>query len=213
MKVSLRTIVSWALLLVFPGVCFAAESSALAQGFGEVQVNGTRMARTTTVFSGDKLSTGQGSVSLSAPGLTAVIAQNSRVEYARNGLNLLEGTAVVTSQPGQVSSACSASVEAVDKNSKYTIRRQGTGIVVTAQSGRVRVRNGGDNQVINAGQSITLPGDCAVAGAQPQQGGISAPSPGVTFITVAVGVIASILPVFVIIGMTQNDRPASPFAP
>jgi hypothetical protein len=124
---------------------------------GLAALNGTAMAGTTTVFSGDLLETGANSqLTINTRGSTILIGANSRLRYFGDSIDLVSGsTQVNTSQNLQVQTE-TIKIEPNITFAKFRVDRAPRTVVIAALEKDVRVDNNGESAVVPQGTTVTL---------------------------------------------------------
>lgn len=146
------------MLLLFPASVLLAETqAAMVMVSGMAALNGTAMAGTTTVFSGDLLETGANSqLTINTKGSTILIGANSRVHYFGDSIDLDSGsTQVNTSQKLQVQTE-TIKIEPNSTSAKFRVDRAPRTVVIAALEKEVRVDNNGESTVVPPGTTVTL---------------------------------------------------------
>lgn len=146
------------MLLLFPASTLLAETqAAMVMVSGVAALNGTAMAGTTTVFSGDLLETGANSqLTISTKGSTILIGANSRLHYFGNSIDLDSGsTQVNTSQKLQVQTE-TIKIEPNGASAKFRVDRASRTVVIAALEKEVLIDNNGDSRVVPQGTTVTL---------------------------------------------------------
>jgi len=146
------------MLLLFPASTLMAETqAAMVMVSGIAALNGTAMAGTTTVFSGDLLETGANSqLTINAKGSTILIGANSRVHYFGDSIDLDSGsTQVNTSQKLQVQTE-TIKIEPNSTSAKFRVDRAPRTVVIAALEKEIRVDNNGESTVVPQGTTVTL---------------------------------------------------------
>lgn len=146
-------------------VTFAAAPSAVLHTSGMVQINGTPVSNTTTVFAGDRIQTIRDSGSVSLPGSSIVLTEGSQIVYGSDSLQFIAGTATIKTSK-QISAAIRGiSVKPVSASAKYTISELPNGILISSLEGALAV---GPHMTLPAGKAMVLkaasPATTAAAG-------------------------------------------------
>jgi ferric-dicitrate binding protein FerR (iron transport regulator) len=157
---SARMVKAWCcfMLLLFPASTLLAETqAAMVMVSGIAALNGTAMAGTTTVFSGDLLETGANSqLTINTKGSTILIGANSRLHYFGKSIDLDSGsTQVNTSQKLEVQTE-TIKIEPNSTSAKFRVDRAPRTVVIAALEKEVRVDNNGESTVVPPGTTVTL---------------------------------------------------------
>lgn len=136
----------------------ASDGAAVLNSSGAVVVNGSDAPKTTALFKGDTVRTPGGAlVTISSPGSTVLLPQNSQVIFQGNALGLEEGTASVSTSTGMTIQASQYSIApATGGTAKYEIRRSGNSVLVHASSGALTVHESGKTISVAQGATVTL---------------------------------------------------------
>ncbi|MGC2111944.1 MAG: hypothetical protein WA655_20670 [Candidatus Korobacteraceae bacterium] len=136
----------------------ASNGAAVLNSSGAVVVNGGDAPKTTALFKGDTVhTTGGALVTISSPGSTVLLPQNSQVVFQGNVLGLEEGTASVSTTTGMTIQANQYSIApAAGGTAKYEIRKSGNSILVHASSGALTINASGKPVSVAQGATITL---------------------------------------------------------
>jgi ferric-dicitrate binding protein FerR (iron transport regulator) len=146
------------MLLLFPASTLLAETqAAMIMVSGIAALNGTALAGTTTIFSGDLLETGANSqLTINTKGSTILIGANSRLHYFGDSIDLDSGsTQVNTSQKLQVQTE-TIKVEPNGTSAKFRVDRAPRTVVIAALEKEVRVDNNGESRIVPQGTTVTL---------------------------------------------------------
>ena len=146
------------MLLLFPASTVLAESqAAMVMVSGIAALNGTALAGTTSIFSGDLLETAANSgLTINTKGSTILIGANSRVHYFGSSIELqLGSTQVNTSQKLEVQTE-TIKVEPKGASAKFRVDRAPHKVVIAALENEVLLDNNGETTVIPQGTTVTL---------------------------------------------------------
>jgi hypothetical protein len=144
----------------------ASDGAAVLNSSGAVVVNGGDAPKTTALFRGDSVRTSGGAlVTISSPGSTVLVPQNSQVVFQGNVLGLEEGTASVSTTTDMTIQASQYSIApATGGTAKYEIRKSGDSVLVHASDGALTINASGKTVSVAQGATITL-----TSGVAPQQ--------------------------------------------
>lgn len=136
----------------------ASDGAAVLNSSGAVVVNGGDAPKTTALFKGDTVHTTSGAlVTISSPGSTVLLPQNSQVVFQGNALGLEEGTASVNTTTGMTIQTSQYSIApATGGTAKYEIRKSGDSVLVHASSGTLTIHASGKVVFVAQGATITL---------------------------------------------------------
>jgi hypothetical protein len=224
-RFAFRRLVSYVLLLLFPGSMFAADSgAAMIYINGATLVNDARVPRpSAAIFSGDLLQTRPHSVAnINEPGASITVLGDSLVQYQGKSVDIQHGG--VTVATSKEIAATAGDVKVTPASNAWTefnvVDTDGT-VRIAARKGDLLIDDGKDVVTLAQGQETTRDetnpdatpttkkkrSRKQVPGATPAAGGGALSSP------IAIGVGAG-----AIIGLTtwvllKNDNPASPSKP
>jgi hypothetical protein len=139
-------------VLALTSSMLAAGPSAMLEPNGAVAVNSKPVSRMSTVFTGDKVTTGTKSgAMLSGHGNTVLLAANSSLTVGPKTVTLDQGGASMTLQPGQSAQVAQLTLTATqDGPASYDVSR-GCGFVeITAKSGKITVAENGKVETLSA---------------------------------------------------------------
>ena len=167
-------------ILCFSIFLLAADSSAVLKSTGSVALNGAGAPATTAIFSGDTVRTANGAVlTISAPGSTVLLPQNSQLTFKGKSVNLADGKATVTTTKGLSVTADHYRI-ALDGTgaAQYEIEKSGDALLVRASKGAVTIQSSGKTVTLSEGQvaSLNQQGLLSVQNADPLSGTNSNPA-------------------------------------
>jgi hypothetical protein len=157
---------SWVLVFVFPAsIVMADATSAMLNSTGNVTVNGAPVDRATAVFPGDQVQTGANSLAtLTSAGSSVVLPGNSRMVFSRSLVNVLCGTAVITTQRGLGVKVGKVVVQpARGVESRFQVTQNEGELQIIAKEGTLAVDNGSTTTSLMAGRMLTAPAACVSA--------------------------------------------------
>src|ERR1022692_151440 len=150
------------LCLLLVGVFGASMLSAQTGGAmlyanGNVKVNGQAAGDSTSIFSGDKVDvTESSSVSINRSGSSVVLSPNSSIQYAPASVEVIQGSARVSTSQGMSASAGQIVVSPKDTTAKFDVVRAGDKVVVVSREGALTVKDGSHTTVVQSGASTEL---------------------------------------------------------
>jgi ferric-dicitrate binding protein FerR (iron transport regulator) len=147
----------------------ASDSSAVLKSTGVVVLNGAGAPATTAIFSGDTVRTTGGSVlTISAPGSTVLLPQNSQLTFKGNSVNLTGGKATVTTTKGMSVSADQYLISPGPEGSaQFEIEKSGDGLLVHAAKGAVTIKSSGKMVTLSEGQIAAVNAQSGLLSVQP----------------------------------------------
>lgn len=136
----------------------AADSPAVLKSTGSVVLNGTGAPATTAIFSGDTVRTADGAVlTISAPGSTVLLPQNSQLTFKGKSLKLADGKATVTTTKGMSVTADHYLIApGATGAAQYEIEKTGDALLVRASKGAVTIQSSGKTVTLSEGQVAAL---------------------------------------------------------
>ena len=127
---------------------YSATKTAVLIASGEVSVNGASIRRSTTVFEGDRLTTGANAgIMLHLRGATVQLSESSDARYEGEKLALVSGAAVIHGHETVV--AGPFLIASVD-SANFRIERSGTTTKLSIVKGQLKVTRG-KNSIVLAG--------------------------------------------------------------
>ena len=142
----------------FSVLLLAADNPAVLKSTGSVVLNGAGAPATTAIFSGDTVRTANGAVlTISAPGSTVLLPQNSQLTFKGKSVNLADGKATVTTTKGMSVIADHYRIAPVTTGAaQYEIEKSGDALLVRASKGAVTIQSSGKTVTLSEGQVASL---------------------------------------------------------
>jgi hypothetical protein len=144
------------LLVMVMGVSVlsAQTGGAILSANGTVKVNGQAAGESTSVFSGDRVDvTGSSAGSINRSGSSVVVGPNSSIQYAPASVEVLQGSARVSTSQGMSAQAGQILVSPKDAQAKFDVVRIDNKVVVVSREGALTVKNGNQTVVVASGSS------------------------------------------------------------
>jgi hypothetical protein len=166
MRTSFATkFLSIAMMLLTPAAMLMAETgNTMLYASGNVMLNGKEVARSASVANGDKIETaGAAATAVSSDGSKVTVNPYSAVRYESTGVNVVKGTAAVSTTDGLPAQAAQVTVTPKDKAATYEIARLNNNIVITSKTGALMVTDAGKTTEMDAGTSSSVPAAAAPA--------------------------------------------------
>ncbi len=141
-----------AMVLALTSNMVAAGPTAMLEPNGAVAVNSKPVARMSTVFMGDKVTTGakSGAV-ISGHGNTVLLAANSSLTVGPKTVTLDQGGASMTLQPGQSAQVAQLTLTATqDGPASYDVSRGCGFIKIKAKTGKINVTENNKTEMLTA---------------------------------------------------------------
>jgi hypothetical protein len=162
MRTSFATkFLSIAMMLLTPAAMLMAETgNTMLYASGNVMLNGKEVTRSASVATGDKIETaGTAATAVSSDGSKVTVTPYSAVRYQSTGVNVVKGTAAVSTTDGLPAQAAQITVTPKDKAATYEIARLNNNVVVTSHTGALMITDAGKTTELEAGSSSSLPAD------------------------------------------------------
>ena len=177
-----RNLISWGLLLLLPATLLPAQepgsatANAVLYGTGQVYLNGSQIANSMAVTSGDVIQTRESAAAnLGAPGSSVVIQSNTIARFQNAGLSLDRGSVSVATGRGMSVFARDFKISPAsgDWTEFYVTRASGV-IQILARKNSVIVSCGANSSTVKEGQQLSREdaADCGIV----QQHGPGAPA-------------------------------------
>ena len=214
-------ILSGVMAVIFPAASFAADqASAMLYSHGSALLNGSSIAKSSAIFSGDLVQTNKDSVAnINATGSTVLVLNDSLVQYQGGAVKLEHGGVTISTskllatQTGDVTVSPAASVW-----TEFEVRDMDGTVQIDARKGDLKISDEAGTTMLAQGQQTTRY-DSTQAQETPEKkdrkkrGGAAAPAAGgggVLNAKVAIGVgVAAIAGVTAWV-LVQGDEPVSP---
>jgi ribosomal 50S subunit-recycling heat shock protein len=127
-----------------------------AQG-GNVRVNGQYIGSSTSVFSGDRIDVPASSaVSINRTGSSVVVSADSSVQYNQSAVEVLRGTARVSTTKGMLARAGQVIVVPQTGTAKFDIIEADGKVTVVSHEGALTVKDGNQTLAVASGGNATL---------------------------------------------------------
>ena len=144
------------------------SGGAMLYANGNARVNGQPAGISTSIFAGDRVDVGDASsVSINRSGSSIVLSPNSSVLYSPADVDVLKGTARVSTNQGMSVRVGSVSVSPADRSqlTKFDVVANAGNVNIASQEGALTVDDKGRAVAVSAGSNTTL----AVVGAAAAQ--------------------------------------------
>jgi hypothetical protein len=222
---ALRGMVSCVLLLLFPGLVLAADSSAaMLYTDGAAWVNGAHVPRpSSAIFSGDLLQTRSDSVAnINEAGSSITVLSDSLVKFEGTSLRIEHGGVTVSTSKGVATNAGDITVApASNVWTEFNVTDVDGTVRIAARKGDLSISDGKETVTLAQGQETTRDessGDNETQGKRKNKkhpsGAIPAAGGGILSSPYAVGIGGgAIIGVTAWVLASHNDEPASPTKP
>jgi hypothetical protein len=141
-----RVIVSLFAVVVFSVAVLSSQNNgAMLYAHGNVTLNGQTLKSSTSIFAGDRVDTADSSVvTINRKGSSVVVNPNSSVQYTQSSIEIMRGTARVSTLSGMSAQAGQLTITPKDGKAKFDVIQSGEGTVVTLREGSLIVRDGSE---------------------------------------------------------------------
>ncbi|HUK43258.1 MAG TPA: hypothetical protein VLW48_02325 [Candidatus Bathyarchaeia archaeon] len=158
MQPSRTAVVSFlATILLGAGTLSAQTSGAMLFANGDVKVNGQPAGVSTSILAGDRVDvTGASAGSINRSGSSVVVRPNSSVQYSPASVQLLEGSARISTSKGMTAKVGEVVVSPQDAAAKFDVTRAGDKVVVASREGVVTVNDGAHTLTVQPGASAEV---------------------------------------------------------
>lgn len=170
---------AWVLVVVFPASMVMADAtSAMLRASGNVAVNGSPIEQATAVFPGDRVQTGANSIAtLTNEGSSVTVPGNSSLVFSKSFVNVLCGTALVTTRRGMSVRVSNLLVQpARGAPARFQVTQNEGQLQIIAREGTLAIDNGATTSSLPPGRMLTAPATC-MAAAYPDDQTSSSPMP------------------------------------
>jgi hypothetical protein len=149
----------------------AEVNAAMLSGSGVVKVNGIQVPQSSTIYPGDKVWTAEDAMAtLTAKSAVTVLASDSVLLYEGRKLQVEQGRALITTQPGTAIQFANLTITS-SSVAKFQVRKSGSTLAVAALEGALEVSDEAHQMILPKGKMMTR-----VAQNQPQGSGSSSSS-------------------------------------
>jgi len=212
MKTVYLRIFSCLLLAVLPGWLFAADQpTAMLYSHGNALLNGTSLARSSAIFSGDLVQTNKDSVAnINAPGSSVLILNDSLVQYEGKSISLDHGGVTVSTSKSLATRAGDLTVSpAAGVWTEFEVRDVDGTIRIMARKGDLTISDETGTTTLPQGQETTR--EETHKGKKREPGGaVPGAGGGILNTPVAVGIGTGAILGVTAWALIQSDNPTSP---
>ena len=165
-------LLSIAMMLLTPAAMLMAETgNTVLYASGNVSLNGKEVSRSASVAIGDTIETaGYAATTVNQDGSKVTVNPYSAVEVETEGVNVVKGTAAISTNDGMPAQAAQITVTPKDKTATYEIARLNDNVVITSHTGALMITEAGATTELNAGASSSR-------AAEPTPAAVPAPAP------------------------------------
>ncbi len=148
-------ILSIVMMMLTPAAMLMAENSnTMLYASGTVTLNGTEVARSASVTSGDRIDTaGATATAVNTDGSKITVNPYSAIRYESAGVNVIRGTADISTTDGMAARAAQITIAPKEKAATYEIARMDNKVVVTSHTGTLMITEAGKTTELEAGAS------------------------------------------------------------
>jgi len=164
-------LLSIAMMLLTPAAMLMAETgNTMLYASGNVTLNGKEVARSASVATGDKIETaGSAATAVSQDGSKVIVNPYSAIRYQSAGVDVVKGTAAISTTDGLPAQAAQITVTPKDKAATYEIARLNNNVVITSHTGALMITEAGTTTELEAGSSSSRAAEPAPAPAPAPQ--------------------------------------------
>jgi hypothetical protein len=157
---------AWILIVVFPAsMVMAYATAAMLRASGNVAVNGSPIEQATAIFPGDKVQTAANSIAtLTNEGSSVTVPGNSSLVFSRSFVNVLCGTALVSTRRGMSVRVSNLLVQpARGAPARFQVTQNEGQLQIIAREGTLAIDNGATSSSLAPGRMLTAPATCMAA--------------------------------------------------
>jgi hypothetical protein len=153
-----RKLVTLLLLAVCPSTLVMAEQpTAMLYAKGDVTLNGSPAAKSTSIFSGDRIDTaGASGVFINRGGTSLLVDPNSTIQYQDNGFTILKGLARVRTSEDMTVHAGPLSVMPKANAAKFDVSNDGKTVLVASREGVLTLTDGTETATLQPGYAAKV---------------------------------------------------------
>jgi len=138
----------FSVVLVSVAVLSGQNNGAMLYAHGNATLNGQPLGSSTSIFAGDRLDTSDSSVvTINRSGSSVVVNPNSSIQYSQSAIEVMHGTARVSTLAGMSAKAGQLTITPKDGSAKFDVVESKDGTSVTLREGSVVVQDG--NNMVN----------------------------------------------------------------
>jgi hypothetical protein len=152
------TVVLSLLVVVFGvGILSAQTDGAMRYANGNVNVNGQSAEILTSIFPGDRVDVAESAAgSINRSGSSVVVSPNSSIQYAPASIEVIQGSARVSTSNGMSASVGQILVSPKDAVAKFDVVRTDGKVVIVSREGALTVTDAGVTRVVQSGATTEL---------------------------------------------------------
>ncbi len=147
----------FSVVLLYVAALSGQNSAAMLYAHGNVTLNGQAPGQSTSIFAGDRLETADSSVAtINRSGSSVVVNPNSSIQYSQSAIQIMHGTARVSTLAGMSAEAGRLTITPSDGKAKFDVVQSSQGTIVTPREGALTVHDGNSTISLQPGQSRTF---------------------------------------------------------
>lgn len=153
----LQIVLCWVMAFAIPVSLSASEGTpAMLSGTGDVKINGSSALRSSAVYAGDHVVTGENSsVTVSLKGAVITAPSQSSIIYRGADIELGYGRVVVNTQSATKGHLGNLTITPVSEKAKFELTETSQVTMVAALQGPVNVTDGIHSMILPPGQMLT----------------------------------------------------------
>jgi hypothetical protein len=156
----------------------AQTGGAMLYANGVVKVNGQVAGISTSIFAGDRVDVAESAAaSVNRSGSSVVVSPNSSIQYDPASIEIIQGTARISTSKGMSASVGQIQVSPKDTVAKFDVVRTDDKVVIVSREGAMTVTDAGVTRVVQSGSTTELALGPTIGQATPQDPGSKAVSP------------------------------------
>jgi hypothetical protein len=203
------------MVVILPATLFAADQpAAMLYSHGNAMLNGTSVARSSAIFSGDLVQTNKDSVAnINATGSTVLVLNDSLVQYEGTSVKLEHGGVTVSTSKSLATSVGGVTVAPVAGVwTEFEVRDVDGTVRIAARKGDLTISDDSGTTTLAQGQETTRDESQKDKKGKKREGTGSVPGAagGVLDSPVAIGIGTGIIVGAAAWAVIQSDDPASP---
>jgi hypothetical protein len=208
-------ILSCLMVVILPATLLAADQpAAMLYSHGNAMLNGTSVARSSAIFSGDLVQTNKDSVAnINATGSTVLVLNDSLVQYEGSSVKLEHGGVTVSTSKSLATSVGGVTISpAAGVWTEFEVRDVDGTVRIAARKGDLTIRDDTGTTTLAQGQETTRDESQKDKNGKKREGAGSVPGAagGVLDSPVAIGIGTGIIVGAAAWAVIQSDDPVSP---
>jgi|SRR5271165_1514508 len=146
----IKTFLSLLFFVVLTAAMLGAQTNgAMVYAKGNVTLNGQSVGNSTSIFVGDRLEIADSSVgSINRTGSSVVLSPNSLIQYQKSGVEVLKGTARVSTSQGMSAQAGQFTITPKSGAAKFdVVTLDNNSVLIASREGVLNVSDGGSRTI------------------------------------------------------------------